>query len=560
MIRKIALMAPLVLACVHANRGPALGVTGFPVTGGNEIAREHFNRGLLALHSFWYEEAVPEMEAAVKADPTFAMGWWGVAMSHCQLLWYQDDLAAGREALAKIGPTDRLTPLERDWIGAARALFGEGNALARRQAFTAALEVMEREHPQDDDVVTYLSAALIASSPPDDPRELAVRARSAALADEVFRRNPQHPGAAHYLIHALDTADLAPLALPAARAYAAIAPDAFHARHMPAHIFSRLGMWTEALASCQSAWDSSVASAARTQIGPNGHDFHSMNWIFELDFQLGRRQQAEASVAGFAAAVKGGLNYRWRRVYLFEVASFLDRTGDWDRLEEFLAPLSAPPVDPRAGAAHSHDGGAQPSDLETPPREALERRYLAEVRLQAAAHRRDTAAVERLLAEVEKSAAEVRPWMEHQLGAEEYAKRQSEAALDHQAAAARARADDAALLEQQRKLAEIADKQPLGEWDLFDGGIHQDIAETLLRLKRPQESLAEYRRVLQRHPRDGRVLLGASRAAAQAGDASAAQSYARQALAMWAGGDADFVPAAEARRLAGDGRTPPAGP
>src|SRR5262249_54342935 len=162
-----------------------------------------------------------------------------------QLLWQLDDLETARDALAKITDPEKLTPLERDWIGAARVLTGEGNALARRQAFTAALEKMHREHPADDEVASLYALALLRSIRFDDPDALAVHVRAAAIAGEVFARNPKHPGAAHYTIHALDTADLAPLALPAARAYAAIAPDAFHARHMPAHIFSRLGMWKE---------------------------------------------------------------------------------------------------------------------------------------------------------------------------------------------------------------------------------------------------------------------------------------------------------------------------
>src|SRR5437773_12453998 len=98
--------------------------------------------------------------------------------------------------------------------------------------------------------------------------EVGPRSRAAALAFDVYAKNPDHPGAAHYIIHALDTPDLAPLALPAARRYASIAPEAHHARHMPAHIFSRLGMWHDALASCWSAWAASEAWTAKKKLGP----------------------------------------------------------------------------------------------------------------------------------------------------------------------------------------------------------------------------------------------------------------------------------------------------
>src|SRR5262249_49980669 len=141
------------------------------------------------------------------------MGWWGVAMSRSKLLWGDDELAPARAALAKIAKTDKLTPLERDWIGAAKALFGEGNQLQRRQAFTAALEKMYAAHPEDDDVTTFYALGILTSGPDDDPDELAHRMQAASLALEVFLRNPKHPGAAHYLIHALDTHDLARMAL-----------------------------------------------------------------------------------------------------------------------------------------------------------------------------------------------------------------------------------------------------------------------------------------------------------------------------------------------------------
>src|SRR5262249_2835549 len=148
------------------------------------------------------------------------------------------------------------------------------NNVARRQAFAAVLARMHRERPDDDEVTTFYALAVLSGQQYDDKDELAHRAQAAALAMDVFRKNPKHPGAAHYIIHAPDPAERAPRALAAARSSAAIAPDAFHARHMPAHIFSRLGMWKDALASCQSAWDSSVGSAKE----PDGRDFHSQNW------------------------------------------------------------------------------------------------------------------------------------------------------------------------------------------------------------------------------------------------------------------------------------------
>jgi tetratricopeptide (TPR) repeat protein len=545
MKRSLFLGVLLVAAVARADVPASMGSIDFPVSGGTPEAREHLMRGLLALHSFWYDEAEAQMAAAVKADPTFAMGWWGVAFGHSKLLWQADDLEASRAALAKITGVEKLTPLERAWIEAVRALVGDGNKRERRAAFAAALEKMHAQFPKDDEVTTFYALALLSSSPPDDPNEIAVRARAAALAMEVFQRNPKHPGAAHYIIHALDTSDLAPLALPAAREYAAIAPDAFHARHMPAHIFSRLGMWKEALASCQSAWESSVGFAQRSHLGTNAKDFHSLNWIMEINLALGNGKAADAAVKLYADGVRSGMDYRWRSMYTFALGKYVDVTGRWDRVEELLKPLQAAMVDRKAGEGHQH-GAAM--DLEEPPMDVVERMAATQLRLGAAVQRKDMTAVNRYAGELDRMKEQTRAFEEHQVGKEKYAEEMHELALMREAVLAKARGDDKAELEAYRKLAEIYDKLPVGEWGLFDGGIHEEIADVLLRMKQGKEALADYQKVIGKHPAYARALLGAARAAALAGDAAAAKSYYAKAADVWAGADADFPGVAEARK------------
>src|SRR5262249_10130544 len=152
-------------------------------------------------------------------------------------------------------------------------------------------------------------------------------------------------GAAHYLIHAYDTPELAKLALPMAREYARIAPAAFHARHMPAHIFSRLGMWPDAITSCQAAWDASVAAARREKLSADHYDFHSLNWLVEMPVELGHRKAADAALAVFAASVREGVGHQARSAYAGEVASYMMRTGDWSRVDELLTPLTTPALE-----------------------------------------------------------------------------------------------------------------------------------------------------------------------------------------------------------------------
>jgi hypothetical protein len=531
----------LVAHVAHADNIAARPVE-FRVTGGTPAARAEFQRGILALHSFWYEEARARFAAAVQADPTFAMGRWGLAFSQIELLWFEDDLPAARDSLAKITAVDKLSPRERAWIDATRTLAGAGNQLARRKAFAEALARMHRDDPDDDEIASFYALALLASTSPVDPDELAMRGRAGGLAMQVFLRSPRHPGAAHYLIHALDTPELAPLALPAAQVYAGIAPEAYHARHMPAHIFSRLGLWGDALKSCQSAWEVSATAAASARHGSDAKDFHSQSWIMEIDFQLGRRKDAEASLKLYGDEVRGGLGRLWRSGYADEVARFIELTQEWDRVDELLAPLSAPVPKADAGA-HVH--GA--TDLEKIPFDLFEKEGGLDARLAAAAGRRDAATLEQLLADWDRVDDQLRAFREHQSGKEDYARHITLHALRRQRLLARAAGDDVALLDALRKTAEIVDKRPSGEEAIFDGGVHELIADALLRLKRGKEALTEYQIVLRRHLRYARGLLGAARAAAAAGDATAAKGYYAQVVDVWANADADMPGLAEAR-------------
>ena len=206
----------------------ALGAITFAASDGTPESRRHFTRGLLALHSFWYDEATREFQAAIAADPEMKMAYWGAAMSACQLLWGDDDVGAARTVLARMPAPEQLTPREQAWVAAAAELLAEGNVRASRKRFAAAMETVNAQFP-DDESATFLAIALIASTHPEDPDTVAVRKRAAGLAAGVFAHNPNHPGAAHYVIHAYDTPELAALGLPYARKYAQIAPAAFHA-------------------------------------------------------------------------------------------------------------------------------------------------------------------------------------------------------------------------------------------------------------------------------------------------------------------------------------------
>ncbi|HEX8952137.1 MAG TPA: hypothetical protein VF945_09855, partial [Polyangia bacterium] len=242
----LALLAIMPAAALAKGRAASttLGHVDFPVTGG-EAARKHFARGVLALHSFWYDEARDEFRAATKAQPDFAMGYWGEALTYFHPVWNQEDVAAEKKALDAAPAHPEVTQRELAYLAAARALVGDGDYAAHAERYKEAMRAMHERWPDDDEASMLYAAALLGTV---DRKSSAFRrqAEAAALSLEVFARNPNHPGAAHYIIHAFDDPDHAILALPAARRYAQIAPEAFHARHMPSHIFVHLGMWPEA--------------------------------------------------------------------------------------------------------------------------------------------------------------------------------------------------------------------------------------------------------------------------------------------------------------------------
>ena len=159
------------------------------------------------------------------------------------------------------------------------------------------------ENPADDDAQTFYALALLATLPRGDAA-LPIRQQAGAIAEKVFARNPKHPGAAHYILHAYDHGTLASKALPAARAYAKIAPQASHALHMPAHAFLQLGFWDEAAAADEASWNASIAWAKRRGLPISSRDFHSLAWLQYEWTQQGRFSKTKEAIAFVDEAMK----------------------------------------------------------------------------------------------------------------------------------------------------------------------------------------------------------------------------------------------------------------
>lgn len=489
-----------------------LGDVEFPTSARSQEAQQHFVRGLAALHSFWYPVAREAFQQAAKVEPGFAMAYWGEAMTHNHPVWGDpQDTEAGRAALQRIGDGAGITARERAYIDAVRTLYGDGTKPARDKAYAEAMRKLHQRFPQDAEAALFYALALLGNGGE------AARLRAGAIALKVFEDKPNHPGAAHYTIHAYDDPEHARLALSAARRYAGIAPDAAHALHMPSHVFVQLGMWAEAAASNERSWAAS-ARWARERQAPAALDFHSLHWLLYAYLQQGRYGDAEALLATMreaAAALPRDDSPRLvfaTYTQALMAATWLIETEQWQRSRQILGPPPQP-EDAYAALANSP---------------AIFARGLAAARTGAAAEAGAAAAALRSLP-APPEAAEL-PYVKAIVAA---ARTQSQL-ID--AAVAAERRDFAKALDVMRRVVADTAKGPApsGPPHLIKPP-HELLAEIALQARRSEQAQASYRITLERHPGRARSLLGGVRAAEARGDAKRAQEWRARLQRQWKG-------------------------
>ncbi len=342
-----------------------LGTITFP-NSGNAAAQAAFIEGVKNLHSFQFDEAAVAFQRAQKADPSFAMAYWGEAMSHNHPLWAQQDDKAAKAILEKIAPTSEARqakaklPKEKAFLRAIDILYyAQGDKLARDMAYSDAMAAMYAQWPDDHEVATWYALSLLGTVRPAD-KGFRRQALAASIAEKVFAENPRHPGAAHFIIHAFDDPDHAPLALTAARSYAGIAPAAAHALHMPSHIFVQRGMWEEVRKSNIAAYKSATELNARMKLAEGREDFHTLGWLEYANLMLGNVDEAKANVeSAKQAADRNPTNAGIRNGYLGMRARLILETEKWEAIA-----LQAPEA-PKAPQAPDHAG--MPGMANMPP-------------------------------------------------------------------------------------------------------------------------------------------------------------------------------------------------
>jgi hypothetical protein len=331
-------VAPLA-AQDHANHGTGhLGRVVFPVSC-NDEARSRFEPAMAMLHSFWWEQAPGAFRSVLAADSTCAMAHWGLALS----AWGNpftagpagEAMKQGAAHAERAGALGAPTPREQGFIAAVQALYRDHATTpspARLRAYSDTLARAYRELPNDPELALYYALSLVATASPTDTT-FTRQKQAAAIMNPLYARFPDHPGLAHYIIHANDSPRLASLGLDAARRYASIAPSAPHAQHMPSHIFIRLGLWDETVASNRKSYEAGVEYAKSQGIkGVFYHEFHAMDYMVYGMLQQGRDSAAAAAVQEGLAIIEvqgpSGLTRNYNRTAM-EARLPLER-GDWE--------------------------------------------------------------------------------------------------------------------------------------------------------------------------------------------------------------------------------------
>jgi tetratricopeptide (TPR) repeat protein len=504
----------LVLAA-RAAGAQRLGRVAFPNSGA-VAAQPAFLRGALYLHSFEYDRAARAFREAQEADPGFALAYWGEALTHTHPIWNQQDLGAARAVLGRLGPTAEArrakTPTERErrYLQAVEILYGEGSKPRRDTLYALAMEQLARDFPDDLEARAFHALALMGLS--QGVRNVPTYIRAGAIADEVMRANPEHPGAAHYVIHAFDDPIHAPLGLRAARAYSGIAPDAPHAQHMTTHIFLALGMWDEVISQ-----NTLAAGPDRARWRPG----HYTSWLGYGLLQQGRHADARAHlelVAGNTGSDAGAPT----RAYLLSMrAHHVVNTERWDD------PLLAQPVEVN---------GLGPV---APAIDAFARGY-------AALQRGDRGAAAAALEEIGARAA--RPAVDDFYGGSAAVPRIL--GLELRSALKLAEGDGEEAVSLLREAAKLEDGMPVefGPPDVVKP-THELLGEALLALGRAAEAQRQFERALELAPGRSGALLGLARSATAAGDRAVADRAIRDLRANWRAADRDLPALAELTRL-----------
>src|SRR6266550_3324656 len=520
----------------------AAGTVDFPVSCAPTV-RAEFIRGVALLHSFFYEEARRIFTSVAEQDPNCAMAQWGIAMTWWHPIWTPptpDEMSAGKAAIEKAMGMTAGTERERGFIQALNVYYntsdspnpgavgqschGPVGARDRVVAYEKAMRHLSERYPDDFEAQTFYAFAILAAgcATPTDTT-LAKQLQAAALLEKLWKKNPNHPGVTHYLIHSYDYPALAERGLAAARSYGSIAPWVPHALHMPSHIFTRLGMWEESIAANRSSAEASRAYAAmRHRDATEVEELHALDYLAYSYLQEGQDAKAK-EIVDFAATVRKTnpelefigayalaaipARYALERNAWSEAATLpVSELPHWSSFPSFEGLIEYSHALGRAhtgdieGARKAIDRMRQLRDSSTDPRLDYFKRHL-DLQIQAAS-----------------------AWVTYSEGEKDEAVN---------------------LLRRAADAEDILGKHPVSPGALVPA--REQLGDLLLKLNRPKEAQREFEAALKIYPGRFRGLYGAAQAAEQNGEKEKAQHYYAKLVEQTAKADGSRSELAELR-------------
>ncbi len=492
-----------------------LGTVKFPTSCAAEV-QDDFSRAVAMLHSFWYGASENAFMAVSEKDPGCAMAHWGIAMSRFHQLWAhgsRGEIEEARALLGKAAAIEGTSERESDYIDALEAYYldDDGDSLARMQRYEAAMEALHEKYPDDAEAAIFYALSVLGTAYASAPDPTLARQRYAgAILEKILVAHPNHPGVVHYIIHSYDYPELADRALEAARRYAEIAPAAPHALHMPSHIFTRLGLWEESIATNLKA-----AEAARRD-NWTGEELHATDYLTYAYLQTAQDAKADAIgkalpdqertlIAGMANHVAG----------VFAAAAIPARIALERRQWKAAAGLEVDDLVAQGrlcwvGAMRHFArglGAAQTDDLSLARESAAALEACRHTLAEDGSLWADPVEAQRLAVVARIALAEGR--------------------RDDAVTTMRAAAD----------LEDSTDKPPITPGQIVPA--RELLGDMLLELDRPGEALTEFEVALQDTPNRFRSVYGAAQAAAKAGKADRAKAYYARLIEITRAADSD---------------------
>ena len=514
----------------HATPGATIGSVAFPITCTPD-AQQAFGHAVWLLHSFWYEEAVKEFGAIATREPDCAMAHWGVAMSHWYPLWFPPSpaaLKAGADAVARGLAAPPKTERERAYVEAIGAFYRDNDKLDHRTravAYETAMAQLHARWPDDREAGIFYALSLNATALPTD-KTYANLKKAAGILEPALAEQPDHPGVLHYLIHSYDVPALAEQGLKAARRYASVAPEVPHAQHMPSHIFTRLGLWDESIASNTIGHRVAIAYAQES-FGPGGYDqetVHTLDYMAYAHLQQAQDKAAKQVLDKLETLRKGPPT---NLPIAYATAAIPSRYA-LERRDWAAAAAVKPPAYALAWERF-------------PWAEAM----LSFTRALGAARTGDVAGAQTQLAALEAQKAKLVEAKNDYWANQVEVQRLGAAAVIAQVQGDRAQA--IALSKAAATLEASMDKHPATPGAVLPAReLHADL---LLELDDPAAALQAYTETLRSDPNRVRSILGMARAAERTGDHAKAKAAYQQLVGLCAKADTPRPEIAEAQRF-----------